>query len=317
MPELPEVETIVSDLKKVLPGLKIRDVWTDWKKMVKKPKSFALFRRKLLGKEILEVRRQGKNILIDLSGGITLLIHQKLTGHLLYGKYQMLKVAPPKLSSAGGKNQNGKLKLKNDKNFKWVSAEKGPLKSDPHNQFLHLVISLSNGRKLALSDLRKFAKVLIHATDKLDELEDLKGIGPDPLSKDFTVDKFANLIRSKKGKIKQVLMDQKIIAGIGNIYSDEILWDAGIHPLKNVQRIKKSEFKKIYQAIKKVLTRAIKEGGDSMSDYRRPSGKKGNYQNIQNAYQMAGKKCKRKDGGIIKRLKIGGRSAHFCPVHQK
>ena len=108
-----------------------------------------------------------------------------------------------------------------------------------------------------------------------------------------------------------------MIAGIGNIYSDEILWEAGIHPLKETQKLSREELKKIYKTIPTVLNLAIKAHGDSMSDYRRPSGEKGEYQDIQNAYQMEGEKCKKKDNGIIKRIKINGRSAHFCPVHQK
>lgn len=299
MPELPEVQTIVSDLNKVLPGLKIRDVWSDWGKMIKY-KSFAGFKKELIGKKILKVKRRGKNILIDLSGNLTLLIHQKMTGHMLYGKWR--------------KTQSAKRKAQN---YEWVAIKPGPIRDDPQNRFLHLVISLSNGRQLALSDIRKFAKVLIWPTDKLNELEDIKDIGPEPLEKSFTLEKFREIFKNKRGKIHQVLMDQNVIAGIGNIYSSEILWQAGIYPLKNAGKLKEAEFKKLYQAIKKVLARALKAKGDSTSDYRRPSGEKGGYQKIQNAYQMQGKKCKKGDGGVIKRIKIGARSAFYCSKHQK
>jgi len=321
------VQTIVSDLKKVLPGLKITDVWCGWTKMIKKPDNFADFREKLVEKKILEVRRQGKNILIDLSGGQTLLIHQKMTGHLLYGKYRI------KTQNAKRKTQNNRSKSKNEKNLKWVAAEAGPLRDDPYNRFVHLVFELSNGRHLALSDLRKFAKVLIWPTPELNELDDLRKLGPDPLDKSFSFPEFKKIFNGKKGKmragaafflggakagqIKKFLMEQKNIAGIGNIYSDEILWEAGIHPLKNIQEIKEADLRKIFNAIKKVLKKAIKAKGDSISDYRRPSGEKGGYQNIQNAYHMTGKKCGKNDGGVIQRIKIGGRSAHFCTVHQK
>ena len=199
----------------------------------------------------------------------------------------------------------------------WEAVEEGPLKNDSRNQFIHLVISLSNGKQLALSDLRKFAKVLIWSTEKLNEMKDLRELGPDPLAQSFTFEKFKDILSGGKGKIKQFLMAQNKIAGIGNIYSDEILWEAGIHPLREVQKIYEVELRKIYKAIKKVLLKAIKAKGDSMSDYRRPSGEKGKYQELQNVYQMTGKKCKKGDGGVIQRLKISGRSAHFCPVHQK
>ncbi len=285
MPELPEVQTIVSDLKKVLPGLKITGFWTDMPK-------FKKVKDKIVGKKILSLGRIGKNILINLSGNKTLLVHQKLTGHLLYGKWEI-------------------------KNGEWKSEIAGPLSEDPRNRFLHLVLNLSNGMQLALSDLRKFAKVLVSPTDKLAQLPDVSKIGPDPLLPSFTFGKFKEILRRKKGKIKQVLMDQEVVSGIGNIYSDEILWEAGIHPLARTEALGDERLRKIFNATKKVLRRAIKAKGDSMSDYRRPSGEKGSYQNIQNAYQMTGTKCRKRDGGVIKRMKIGSRSAHFCPVHQK
>ena len=112
-------------------------------------------------------------------------------------------------------------------------------------------------------------------------------------------------------------MNQEIISGIGNIYSDEILWLAGIHPLKDTRKLRNPELKKIYQAIKPILTKAIKARGSSYIDYRDAGGKKGRYQEMQNAYGLEGTMCKKRDGGIIKRIKIGGRSAHFCPLHQK
>jgi formamidopyrimidine-DNA glycosylase len=267
MPELPEVQTIVTDLKKVLPGLKITGFWTDIP-------AFRKIQKEVIGKKILGLERRGKNILIHLSENITLLVHLKLTGHLLCGKH-------------------------------------------PQNRFIHLVLILSNGKQLALSDLRKFAKVLIWPTGKLNEITDITKLGPEPLEPSFDFKKFREILKSRRGKIKVVLMDQKAIAGIGNIYSDEILWEAGIHPFKSAEKLSEDELKRIFNAIKKVLKKGIEAKGDSMSDYRRPSGEKGRYQEIQNAYQMTGQKCRKHDGGIIKRIKIGGRSAHFCPIHQR
>lgn len=301
MPELPEVQTIVSDLEKFLPKLKILDVWTDHKKMIKYPKSFNGFKKEIVGRKILKVARKGKNILIHLSGSKTLLIHQKMTGHLMYGEWQK-------------------------DNRRWISLKKGPLRADPQNRFIHLVFILSNGKQLALSDMRKFAKVLVWPSSKLNKFEDIKDLGPDPFDKSFTLKKFHEILSNRKaakgksrqrwGKIKTVLMDQSLVAGIGNIYSDEILWQAGVHPLKEVQKLKSSEIGKIYKAIKSVLKQAIKARGSSNVDYRDALGKKGKYQEMQNAYKQEGKKCKKKDVGTIKRIKIGGRSARFCSIHQ-
>ena len=282
MPELPEVETIVNDLKKVLPGLKIRDVWSDVFNARKIKKETA-------GKKILKVERRGKNILIHLSGGKTILVHQKMTGHLLYGIWNL---------------ESGI----------WKSILPGPLR-DPENRFIHLLFFLSNNRQLALCDMRKFAKVAVLPTEKI--LEEFKNLGPDPFDKGLTFVEFKKIISKKSGKIKIVLMDQSLIAGIGNIYADEILWAAGVHPLKPANKLEENELKKIYGVIKPILKKAVKARGSSYIDYRDAFGREGHYQKMHYAYQQTGMKCKKRDGGVIKKIRIGGRSAHFCPVHQK
>ena len=285
MPELPEVETTVRDLKKKILGRTIVEVWSDFPKMIKKPESFEQFKKRIKGKRIEKVWRRGKNILIDLSDNKTLLIHQKLTGHLLLGKW---------------KKEKGK----------WVSEVKGPLSEDPMNKFLHLIFFLDNKEMLALSDLRKFAKVEL--VEKKEIQKELSSLGPEPLSKDFTFEKFQEVLKRKKGKIKQVLMDQEVLAGIGNIYSDEILWQAKIHPLKETKTLKKEELRKIYKAMREILAQAIRLGGESISDFRRPSGEKGGFDKMRKVYRRQGERCFRCKTPI-KRIKIGGRSAHFCP----
>ncbi len=280
------METIVNDLKKVLPGLKIRDVWSDFFNARK-------IKKEAIGRKILKVERRGKNILIYLSDGKTILVHQKMTGHLLYGKFE----------ARSTKSET-----------KWIAVEPGPLR-DPENRFIHLLFFLSNGKQLALCDMRKFAKVVILPTEKI--AEEFKKIGIDALNKGLSFVKFKEIIVKRSGKIKIVLMDQSLIAGIGNIYADEILWMAGAHPLKPANKLKEIELKKIYNAIRPVLKKAIKARGSSYIDYRDAHGREGNYQKMHYAYQQTGKKCQRRDGGIIKKIKIGGRSAHFCPVHQK
>jgi formamidopyrimidine-DNA glycosylase len=283
MPELPEVHTIVTGLKKFVPGLQIKDVWTD-------VSFFKKVKNSVIKEKILDVERRGKNILIKLTHEKTLLVHQKMTGHLMYGKWEKRK-------------------------GKWQSILPGPMRDDPENRFIHFLVFLSNGYQLALCDMRKFAKVIVLKTEKL--REEMKKIGPEPLDKSFNFKKFKEILADKNGKIKSILMDQSLIAGIGNIYSDEILWLSGIHPLKTVSDLKDAELKKIYNAIKPVLNKAIKARGSSYIDYRDAEGEKGNYQTMQNAYGLKGEKCKKRDGGIIQKIKAGGRSACFCPVHQK
>ncbi|OGN03596.1 MAG: hypothetical protein A2651_03815 [Candidatus Yanofskybacteria bacterium RIFCSPHIGHO2_01_FULL_42_12] len=201
----------------------------------------------------------------------------------------------------------------------WKANKSGPLKSERENGYIRTIWKLSNGYQLAFSDLRRFGKVVLVKDDNLSELPEIKKLGPEPLEIKF--EKFKELFKSagwqKRGRIKQVLMDPFFIAGIGNIYSDEILWDSGFHPLSRTENLSDGDLKKIYNATVRILKKAIKLGGSSVEDYRMSSGEKGEYQNQTKAYQRDGERCARKDGGVIKRIKLGGRSAHFCSVHQK
>ncbi len=276
MPELPEVETTVKDLQTKVPLRTFVDVWTDTKKIIKKPKDFEEFRKQLKGKKIQKIWRRGKNIIFELSDGFSLLIHQKLTGHLLYGEW----------------------------------------KKDRANTYIHLKIFLDNGEVLALSDLRKFAKVELWRTKDLKNSKELKSLGPEPLEKSFTFERFKKVLKNRKGKIKQVLMNQQIIAGFGNIYSDETLWEAKVHPFKDVSKLSNLELKKIYTAGQRILRKAIKLKGESISDFRRISGEKGGFDPLRKVYRREGEKCFR-CGTIIQRKKIAGRSTHFCPKCQK
>lgn len=302
MPELPEVETTTRGLRKKVVSLMIRDVWTDLKTKDKRksdtvanPLFFKFFKKEILNKKILSAERRAKNILINLSGGKTILVHLKMTGHLLYGKYKFLQ-----------------------KENKWVPEVNGPL-SDPYNRFVHIVFSLSNNKHLAFSDTRKFGKMTLLDTNTIHESKHLKGIGPEPLLSDFNLNKFKKCLNKKpSGKIKTVLMDQSVVVGIGNIYSDEILWHSGVHPERKVSKIKEKELKKIFRAIKKLLKKGISFGGDSMSDYRNIDGSPGKFQLHHKAYRRTREKCKKKNcSGIIERKIINSRSSHFCNIHQK
>ncbi|OGN01065.1 MAG: hypothetical protein A3I26_02330 [Candidatus Yanofskybacteria bacterium RIFCSPLOWO2_02_FULL_43_10] len=293
MPELPEVETIVRELRKKIIGLKITDVWVDWPKTVKQAGGIDNFRKQVKNKKILSVRRRAKYIIMDIEGKKTIFIHQKISGHLLYGKWIR---QPP------------------DKKGVWISQIPGPLQDDRQNGYIRFVLMLNNDYQLALSDLRRFGKVILVDDDKVKDLKEISGLGPEPLEINFI--RFKQLFDKKRGKLKQVLMDQAFIAGIGNIYADEILWASGIHPLSRTENLNKEDLGKIFNFTVRILKKAIKYKGSSIDDYRILSGEKGRFQNIRNAYQLTGKKCKKKDGGIIQRLKLGGRSAHFCPKHQ-
>lgn len=290
MPELPEVETTMRGLNKKVLNRTFVGVWSDWQKIVKKPKDFANFEKEIKDKKIKKVWRRAKNVIFDLSDGYSLLVHQKMTGHLLIG--------------------NWKLKIKN-----WKPIPKGELE-DKNNSYIHLMFWLSGGLMLGLSDLRKFAKVELWKTEELLNSEEFKNLGPEPLDKNFTFGKFKEALKNKKGRVKQVLMNPGIIAGIGNIYSSEALWASKIHPAKNIAELDSAELKKLYNAIKKVLSLSVKLGGESFSDYRKVDGSKGAFDAERKVYKREGQKCHR-CGAKIKRLKFGGRSAFFCPFCQK
>jgi formamidopyrimidine-DNA glycosylase len=305
MPELPEVQTTVNGINRYLRGLKIVDVWTNYKSAyhngknhIKNYKFFPIFKNKVVDSKIIQAERRAKNILIHLSNENTILVHMKMTGHLLYGKYGLQK---------RGKDET------------WVAIQKGPLRDDPFNRFIRLVFTLSNGKHFVLSDLRKFAKVTVLPTKDIPDSSELSHLGPEPLDDDFTVLILENrLNRRPNCVIKQALMDQTLIAGIGNIYSDEILWASSIHPKVPVRSLKRKDFVAIWKNMQVILNKGLDFKGDSMSDYRTIDGTPGKFQNEHRAYRRTGKPCtKRGCKGTIRRMVIGARSAHFCDTHQK
>lgn len=308
MPELPEVQTTVNGINKYLKGLTISDVWSGYSSAffkgadnIKDPAYFVRFKKEIVGAKILNASRRGKNVLIHLSNKKTILIHMKMTGHIMHGVYK-------------------KLLKKDIQGETWRPANPLDLAlNDPFNRFIHFVITFSNGTHMVLSDMRKFAKVTLITSADLHTSPHLSDHGPEPLDNSFTVKEFKEAVLKKPNSpIKPVLMNPKVISGIGNIYSDEILWLTGIHPLEKVKDVPIAQWSVVLKATKDVLTKGIDFGGDSMSDYRNIKGERGEFQNKHNAYRKTGGVCsKSKCTSTITRIKIGGRSAHFCPIHQK
>ena len=303
MPELPEVQTTVNGLQEHIVSLTITGVWTDYNspyftgsETIKDPAYFKRFKKEAVGATVTSVTRRAKNILIHLDTGKTILVHMKMTGHLLYGTYSFEKNA-----------------VKDP----WQPLEPEALK-DPFNRHVHFMLTFSNKKNLALSDVRKFAKVALAVSKTIEQSSHLKGVGPEPLPETFTFETFEQRIGLRpKGKIKQVLMDQNIIAGIGNIYADESLWRAGIHPLELVTNIPEADRRELFKAIKQTLSKGIDFGGDSTSDYRNVLGEKGTFHEGHHAYQRTGSHCDKKGcTGKIMRIVVGTRGTHFCSVHQ-
>lgn len=293
MPELPEVETIKKDLEKNIIGQKISDVNFLWSGILKGI-SEAEFKQKIIGKEIVAVERRAKNLNIKLNGkDLNLLFHMKMTGHLI------LTDDSWQVGTDG----------------KWVVKDhtESPL-VDPLNQFIRAVFYLSGHEILAFSDLRKFAYIKLLTDEEIKKA--FAEYGPEPFSKDFTKEYLAKIFENKNIAIKKVLMDQKAIAGIGNIYADEILWEARVHPLKKAKDLSSKEVAEIYKAILKILKKAVELRGTSTSDFRDTEGKKGKYGDARKVYRRTGEPCPR-DGTPIQRISVGGRGTHFCPTDQK
>ena len=325
MPELPEVQTTVDGLASRITGLTITDVWTDYnsafhigKGSIKDPAFFTIFRKKIIGTKVVRVTRRAKNVLIYLSTGDVILIHMKMTGHILFGRYTF--------------NKKSTVVEKNT----WTPApDERVAFHDPFNRFIHFVIIFSKKSAvgidpvLVLSDMRKFAKVTLIPSHEISKngahtSAHLENIGPDALDSTLTFSVFKERLHIRPhGKIKTVLMDQSVIAGVGNIYSDEALWRTGLHPEELVKNIPDDLLKRLLTDLKKVLAKGIDFGGDSMSDYRNIDGERGQYQEQHQAYRKTGSLCTLKIAGgktcpgIIIRKVVGGRSAHFCSVHQQ
>jgi len=288
MPELPEVETITRELNKTVKGETITDFWTDSPKNIKGDFTIAKFKKLIVGRKIIRIERRGKNILIFLDKNLVFWVHLKLTGHFLVGDFEYVK------------NQ-------------WQPKKK-TFFLDSQNRFLHWVFSLKNGHQLALSDMRKFARLILLSQKELKENKSLNNIGLDPCSHDFTRQNLENNLLKTKGEIKLALMDQKFISGLGNIYTNEVLWEAKISPFQKVRELKEKDFKNLFEAIKKILKLAIKYRGTSAKDesYRRINGQQGSYARFLKVYQKEGEPCPR-CGTSIKRAKQGNRSTFYCP----
>ena len=303
MPELPEVQTVVSDLNEKIKGDVIVDFWSEWAKAIK-GKTLKNFQKEVVGRKVVGVRRIGKNIFIDLSGGKTLYIHLKMTGHLL--------VKPAHLTPLS-------RRVRRDISPEY-RGEGNDFFDDRVNQYIRhkWILKDKNGKikKLEFSDVRKFAKIVLDDTDKINELKEIKALGIDALDPKFNFQKFQEILERKpKSQVGVILMDQNLIAGIGNIYRSEIIFAAGILPERRIEKITLIEQKKLYASIGKILKKAIELRGTSDSDYRDTAGAPGENQKVLKVYRKEKQKCQ-KCGTMIVRSTLGQRSVFFCPKCQ-
>ncbi len=273
MPELPEVETVVRDLRPLLVGRRIRSVWvgrpalrTPWK---------AAWNKRLVGRQVGTVRRRGKWIVLELDDGQRLVVHLGMTGQL---------TATP----AGA----------------------------PVEGHTHRIFDLDDGRtQLRYRDVRRFGSAALF-TDETDveRFFVAAGLGPEPFGLDAAY--WRECLSATSRVLKAVLLDQTVTAGVGNIYADEALFEARLHPGRVAFTLNPGEAERLRRAVETVLNRAIERRGSSIRNYVGGSGRRGEMQNEFRAYGRTGKPCAR-CGAAIECVRLAGRSSHFCPMCQK
>ena len=287
MPELPEVQTVANSLARKIKGKVFCDCRLKAPKMAKP----GNFRSMIKNLKVKSVRRRAKMIVIGLTGDKFLLVHLKMTGQLIY-------VDRAGRASGGGHPINSQgINLRQP------------------NKFTRIILDFKDGSRLLFHDVRKFGWMRIVDKEQLAKLNEQFGV--EPLSGGFTLKKFKKVLeRRPKLKIKQLLMAQELIAGIGNIYADESLFVAGLSPLRPAKSLKPAEIKKLRQAIIKKLKAAVKLGGTSVNTFVRPSGEQGGFAAKLKVYQRGGEKCFR-CRTVLKKIKLGGRGTVYCPNCQK
>jgi len=284
MPELPEVETIARQLRGLVVGRKVKRFRSYWHRLTE-PEPATLFARRLGGRRITGVRRRGKFVVLDLEGGEALIVSLRMTGQLLF------------------RQGNGA--------------------AHPHRR-AH--IAFADGTALEFADTRKFGRMAIVEAGALEGMvgrrrragEPLhRHLGVEPLSRRFTVRWLADALKLRgRAAIKPLLLDQTLIAGIGNIYAIEALWRARIHPLRKAGSLRADEVARLHEALRWVLRQGIRLGGASRRDYRDARGEEGRFQNEFQVYDQAGEPCPR-CGAEVVRTVVGGRGTFHCPRCQR
>jgi formamidopyrimidine-DNA glycosylase len=294
MPELPEVETVARDLQRAVAGARIADAEVRWDRTITNPQPPALFVDQLRDAEISRVGRRAKSVLIHLGDGRVMTVALRMTGALI--------VAPP---------------------------------GAPDDPYVRVLFRLADGRELRYRDVRKFGRIGLWEGGGLrarqrprpagrsagprapSRVGDVFGRhGPEPLASTFSSARFAERLRGRSARLKTLLLDQSFVAGVGNIYADEALWRARLHPLRAADTLTPDEVRRLHRALRGVLRQAIVNRGSSFSDYVGADGEPGANAERLDVYRRTGEPCLR-CGRPIERIVVGQRSTHFCPRCQR
>lgn len=287
MPELPEVETIRRELARELRDRRIRRVDIRLVKMIRG--SAAAFRKKVSGARIITVSRRAKLLVFNLSNGQSFVVHLKMTGQLIYQHRSVMKVG-------GHPIKNGTIGLP--------------------NKYSHIIFYFAGGGTLYFNDQRQFGYIQLHATRHLDRFFHDQGYGPEPLSPAFTAVWFQRVLQHKTTRIKQLLMDQTFVAGIGNIYATEACFYARIRPTRPAGSLSAAAAKKLHRGILLILKSAVRQQGASADNYVDAYGQPGKYVPFLQVYGREGEACLR-CRTTIKNIVLGGRSTTYCPHCQR
>ncbi|MBI5357557.1 bifunctional DNA-formamidopyrimidine glycosylase/DNA-(apurinic or apyrimidinic site) lyase [Candidatus Saccharibacteria bacterium] len=287
MPELPEVEIVKRGLAELIIGLKIKEVDSSWHKSFQASKTdTAQF---LLGAKIISVRRRAKVLIIDLDSKYSLVIHLKMTG-------QLVLRSDAAVFGAGHPNDSLVAKLP--------------------DRSTRVVITFDQG-KLFFNDQRKFGWIKLLPTIEIPNIDFFKKVGPEPLASDFkSVDFVERFKRKQNSLIKAALLDQTVIAGVGNIYADESLWAAKIHPSNKVKDVSDAKLKLLFEELKFVLKLSIEKGGSTDKNYVNAEGKKGSYLSFARVFRRENQPCPR-CGTTIEKIRVASRGTHICPKCQR
>ena len=287
MPELPEVETVRRGLSELIIGKVIKASSHDTPKSF--PNLMADVHHFMISAKVTAIRRRAKVLMIDLSTDYSLVIHLKMTGQLVF-------VGTNERFGAGHPNDS------------LVNAL--PDKST------RVTIDFNDGSYLFFNDQRKFGWVKLMPTLEIPNLPFMQKVGPEPLEADFTTEQFkARFTRRARTNIKAAILDQSVIAGVGNIYADEALWGAKIHPKRLTGSITDIEFNSLYSELREVMNLSIEKGGSSNRNYVNAEGKRGSYMDFARVFRREGLPCPR-CGAIIEKLRVAGRGTHVCPICQ-
>ncbi|MDZ7744399.1 MAG: DNA-formamidopyrimidine glycosylase family protein [Candidatus Saccharibacteria bacterium] len=348
MPELPEVETVRRGLSELIVGKRVAAVWHDWAKSF--PNAESDVEQFLIGACVTAVKRRAKVLLIELDSQYSLVCHLKMTGQMVYVKRQASSVKRQEERFGAGHPNSSLVDRLPDKSTRVIlclqgrddALESNVRKLRSTEEVVHDVRRLSTGAvdtavgqehwqdfwlgqkaqqcgaHLFFNDQRKFGWVKLIPTIEVPNIDFMKKVGPEPLETSFTADQFIErLQRRKNTNIKAAILDQTVLAGVGNIYADESLWGAKINPKTLVKNVPAAKLNTLFQELRYVLELAIEKGGSTDKDYVSAEGKRGSYLSFARVFRREGQQCPRHPGIFIQKIRVAGRGTHICTKCQK